>query len=60
MPDPNRASFAARIAALTALLLIPATPGATADPCPALIDANVSGAKITSATAVAAAGDLPA
>jgi len=60
MPDPNRASFAARIAALTALLLIAATTGATADPCSALIDANVPGAKITSATAVAAAGDLPA
>jgi Tannase and feruloyl esterase len=60
MPDPKRASFAARIAALTALWLIATTTGAVADPCSALIEADVPGAKITSATVVAAAGDLPA
>lgn len=60
MPDPNRASFAARIAALTALLLVTAATRAVADPCSALIDASIPGAKITSAAAVAAAGDLPA
>jgi feruloyl esterase len=60
MPDPNCALFAARIAALTALLLSAATTQATADPCSALIEADVPGAAITSATAVAAVGDVPA
>lgn len=60
MPDPNRAPFAARIAAFAVLSSAAAATQATADPCPALIAANVPGAKITSATAVAAAGDVPA
>jgi feruloyl esterase len=60
MPDPNRALFAARLAAFTALLLVAAATQAAADPCPALIVANGPGAKITSATAVDALGDVPA
>lgn len=60
MPEPNRASFAARVAAPTALLLAAAATHAAADPCSALLDANVPGARITAAATVAAAGDLPA
>jgi Tannase and feruloyl esterase len=60
MPDLNRASFAARIAVLAVLLPVAATTQATADPCSALVDASVPGAEITSATAVAAVGDVPA
>ena len=60
MPGPNRALFAARLAALTALLIVAAATQATADPCSALIDVNVPGARITAATAVDAVGDVPA
>jgi feruloyl esterase len=60
MPDPNRASFAARLAALTSSLLFSAVAHATDESCAGLTAADVPGAKITSAAAIAAADDLPA
>jgi hypothetical protein len=58
MPDPNRASNAASVAALASLLLASVTEGAD-DPCAALARAEVPGASITSAVATAATDDLP-
>ena len=59
MPDPTRASLAAVTAALTALCFAAAAHAAD-DACAALAQTSVPGAKITLATPVAAAGDLPA
>ena len=60
MPDSNRASFAARLAALASLLPIAAALAAADDACTALAAASIPGARITAAAPVAAAGDLPA
>ncbi len=59
MPDLNRASLAATIAALSGFLLAPGLQAAD-DACAALATAVVPGANITSAGAIAATGDLPA
>jgi hypothetical protein len=60
MPDPNRAFLAARLAAISGLLLVASATQATDDPCSALAAANIPGARITAADTVAANGDLPA
>ena len=59
MPDLNRASLAARLAALSGLLLAPGLQ-ADNDACSALATAVVPGASITSAAAIAASENLPA
>jgi Tannase and feruloyl esterase len=60
MPDPNRVHRAVRLAALATLLPAATAAPSAVDTCATLIAATVPGAAITAATAVAAAGDLPA
>jgi hypothetical protein len=60
MPDPNRASLAACLAALSGLLLAGAAQAAADEACASLAKVVVAGATVTSAAAVVATKDLPA